>query len=97
MIKGINEKEEFIIQGILKDYPYDFFYYGSRVKGNYAKLSDLDILLKNETEVPYSVIEDIELKFNESKIPYIVNISQYANMDENFYNLIKNDLVKIEN
>ena len=97
MIKGINEKEECIIQGILKDYPYDFFYYGSRVKGNYTKLSDLDILLKNETEVPYSVIEDIELKFNESKIPYIVNILQYANMDENFYNLIKNDLVKIEN
>ena len=97
MIKGINEKEECIIQGILKDYPYDFFYYGSRVKGNYTKLSDLDILLKNETEVPYSVIEDIELKFNESKIPYIVKISQYANMDENFYNLIKNDLVKIEN
>ena len=97
MIKGINEKEECIIQAILKDYPYDFFYYGSRVKGNYTKLSDLDILLKNETEVPYSVIEDIELKFNESKIPYIVNISQYANMDENFYNLIKNDLVKIEN
>lgn len=97
MIKGINEKEEFIIQGILKDYPYDFFYYGSRVKGNYTKLSDLDILLKNEAEVPYSVIEDIELKFNESKISYIVNISQYANMDENFYNLIKNDLVKIEN
>ena len=97
MIKGINEKEESIIQGILKDYPYDFFYYGSRVKGNYTKLSDLDILLKNEAEVPYSVIEDIELKFNESKIPYIVKISQYANMDENFYNLIKNDLVKIEN
>lgn len=97
MIKGINEKEESIIQGILKDYPYDFFYYSSRVKGNYTKLSDLDILLKNEAEVPYSVIEDIELKFNESKIPYIVKISQYANMDENFYNLIKNDLVKIEN
>ena len=44
MIKGINEKEECIIQGILKDYPYDFFYYGSRVKGNYTKKQKFRIL-----------------------------------------------------
>lgn len=96
MIRGITEKEECIIKGILKDYPYDFYYYGSRVKGDYTKSSDLDILLKSDAVVTYSVIEDIELKFNESKIPYIVNISQYVNMDNNFYNLIKNDLIKIE-
>ena len=96
MIKGVNEKEEAIIKSILGDYPYEFYYYGSRVKGDYTKSSDLDILLKSTVEVPYSVIDDIELKFNESLVPYIVNISQSANMDEHFYNLIKDDLVKIE-
>lgn len=95
MIKGVNAKEEAIIKSILVEYPYDFYYYGSRVKGDYTKSSDLDILLKNNVEVPYSVMDDIELKFNESLIPYVVNISQYINMDENFYNLIKDDLVKI--
>ena len=96
MIKGVNEKEESIIKSILAEYPYEFYYYGSRVKGDYTKSSDLDILLKNDEEVPYSIIEDIELKFNESLVPYIVNISQFVNIDENFYNLIKGDLVKIE-
>jgi len=95
MIKGVTEKEESIIKSILSQYPYDFYYYGSRVKGDYTKSSDLDILLKSATEVSVSVIDDIELRFNESLIPYIVNISQSANMDEHFYNLIKNDLVKI--
>lgn len=95
MIKGVNEKEEAIIKSILADYPYEFYYYGSRVKGDYTKSSDLDILLKSDEEVPYSVMDDIELKFNESLIPYVVNISQFINMDEHFYNLIKDDLVKI--
>ena len=96
MIKGVTEKEENIIKSILGLYPYDFYYYGSRVKGDYTKSSDLDILLKSEVDVPYSVLDDIELKFNESKIPYIVNMSLYKSMDENFYNLIKDDLVRVE-
>ena len=42
MIKGINSAEEQIIQNILKPYKadFDFFYYGSRVKGNFEKTSD---------------------------------------------------------
>ena len=96
MIKGVSEKEERIIKSILGQYPYDFYYYGSRVKGDYQKSSDLDILLKSEDDVPYSVIDNIELKFNESKIPYIINISLYKNIDKNFYNMIKNNLVMVE-
>lgn len=93
MIKGITEKEEKIIKDILKNYPYDFYYYGSRVKGDFTRASDLDILTD---KISYSEKEEIETRFNESRIPYIVNISVKCNMDENFYNLIKKDLVKIE-
>ena len=93
MIKGITEKEESIIKDILRKYPYDFYYYGSRVKGDYTRGSDLDILTD---KISYAELEEIETKFNESRIPYVVNISQKCNMNENFYNLIKNDLVKIE-
>lgn len=95
MIKGITVEEEKIIQSVLKNYPYDFYFYGSRVKGDFTKSSDLDILLKSDKEIPYSIIEEIELKFNESKIPFVINISQFANMNKNFYNLIKKDLVKV--
>ena len=93
MIKGITVKEEKIIKDILKNYPYDFYYYGSRVKGDFTKASDLDILTD---KISYSEKEEIETRFNESRIPYIVNISVKCNMDKNFYNLIKKDLVKIE-
>lgn len=95
MIKGIKQNEEKIIIDILKNYPYDFYYYGSRVKGDYTKGSDLDILIKNDKEIPQKIIEEINLKFNESIIPYKVNFSDFILIDTNFYNLIKNDLVKI--
>lgn len=96
MIKGITEKEEKIIKEILSKYPYEFYYYGSRVKGDYTAASDLDILLKSKEDVPYSVIEQLKYEFNESLIPYVVNISQYSKMEEYFYKLIEPSLVKIE-
>ena len=95
MVEGITQNEEKIIKDILKDYPYDFYYYGSRVKGDYTKGSDLDILIKNDNEIPQNIIEELNLKFNVSIIPYKVNFCDFALMDTHFYELIKNDLVKI--
>lgn len=92
MIKGVNAKEEKIIKDILKKYPCEFYYYGSRVKGGYTKASDLDILMKGGNS---ETAERINLEFNNSYIPYIVNISRYEAMDEHFYKLIEKDLVKI--
>ena len=96
MIKGVSEKEEIIIKSILKNFPYEFYYYGSRVSGNFTKGSDLDILLKNDKEIPYSEIEKIKTEFNESTIPYIVNISEYTKMDERFFKHIESTLVKVD-
>lgn len=95
MISGITEKEEKIIKDILSNYPYEFYYYGSRVKGDFTKGSDLDVLIKNEKEIEQNILDEINLKFNESLIPYKVNFSDYQKMSEDFYNLIKNDLIKV--
>lgn len=95
MIKGITEKEEKIILNILKKYPYSFFYYGSRVKGDFTPSSDLDILLVSENKILQSDIEKLELEFNESLIPYRVNISRRDKMEDYFYKLIEDDLIKI--
>ena len=92
MIKGVTAKEEKIIKSILKKYPCEFYYYGSRVKGGYTSASDLDILMKGGD---YKIVESINLEFNNSYIPYIVNISDFSTMDEHFYKLIEPDLVKI--
>ena len=96
MIKGINEQEEAIIKKILKDYPYEFYYYGSRVKGDYTKSSDLDIFIKSDKEIPFEIIEEMKLKFNKSLIPYVVNFSQSIQMDKYFYQLIEPTLVRVD-
>ena len=93
MIKGVTEKEYSIITDILKDYSGRFFAYGSRVKGNYTKLSDLDILVKSDNFD--DIISDLKTRFDESYLPYIVNFTDYNSINEHFYNLIKNDLVEI--
>lgn len=95
MIKGITEQEENIIKGILREVPYRFYYYGSRVKGDFKKNSDLDILIDADRELKFSEIENLELKFNLSLIPYKVNFCERIKIDKNFYNLIKDSLVEI--
>lgn len=97
MIKGITPKEEIIIKSILEPYQadYDFYYYGSRVKGNFEKSSDLDILIKGNTEIPYDKLELIKFLFDNSDLPYVVNFADFHSIDEKFYNIIKKDIVKI--
>lgn len=95
MIKGITEKEESIIKKILAKYPYEFYYYGSRVKGDFTKSSDLDILIESAPEIKQSDIENLEKEFNESLIPYRVNFSRRDRMEDYFYELIKDNLVKV--
>lgn len=49
----------------------------------------------SKTPVSDNVKDEIELEFNKSLIPYIINISDYNKMDKTFYELIKPSLVKI--
>lgn len=91
MIKGITENEFKIIKEILQNYDAKFYAYGSRVKGDFSELSDLDILVKSEK----NIIPELKYKFDQSYIPYIVNFTDAKSIDENFYNLIKDDLTEI--
>ena len=94
-IKGVTLEEEKIILSILEPYKnkYDFYYYGSRVKGNFRSLSDLDILLLSKNDIEINDIYTLKEAFDESILPYVVNISY--NVDDKFYNLIKEELVYI--
>ena len=95
MIKGVSSEEEKIIQNILAAYKkdYEFYYYGSRVKGNFEKTSDLDILIKSN--IPYEKLEIIKFLFDQSNLPYVVNFTDYDTIDEKFYKLIEKELVRI--
>ena len=91
MIKGINEKEYKIIKNILQKYNAKFYAYGSRVKGDFSELSDLDILVKSQK----NIIPELKEKFDTSYLPYIVNFTDADSVDKKFYNLIKNDLTEL--
>ena len=96
MIKGVTLEEERIIKSILLPFDdYEFYYYGSRVKGNFEKTSDLDILIKGKKLFPLNQLETIKTLFDNSNLSYIVNFVDYNTIDEKFYKLIEKDLVKV--
>ena len=94
-IKGVNSAEEGIIKTILEPYraKYDFYYFGSRVKGDFRELSDLDILVEGRNKIELNDIDDIKTAFDESRLPYVVNI--VCEPDSDFFGMVKPDLVKI--
>ena len=120
MIVGINQAQEKIISEILKNYfgEFEFFYYGSRVKGGFEATSDLDILFKEKAEISKNspedslenslenssenspktrreILEQIKEKFDQSLLPFIVNLTDYFGVEKKFYQAIKPDLVRV--
>ncbi len=97
MIAGVLPAEAEIVADILNAYKpeYDFFAYGSRVKGNYSAVSDLDILIKGEHAVKPEQMQELKYKFDESRLPYIVNFTDYHQVEPSFYECIRPDLVKL--
>lgn len=97
MILGVTEAEQKIITNILEEYcsKYSFYYFGSRVKGKYSAVSDLDILIKGKNRIPSIELEEIKEKFDESSLPYIVNFVDYYNISKQFYDSIKEECKNI--
>lgn len=93
MIKGLSEKNYEIIKKIIKKYDAEFYAYGSWVKCDFTDLSDLDILVKSKNYDEISFI--LNKEFDESLLPFVVNLTDYYSIDKKFYDLIKKDLVKI--
>jgi uncharacterized protein len=68
----LETRHQKIIQGILAKYPYQFYAYGSRVKGMARGLSDLDLCYQEE--MPDAVAFQIEEEFKESDLPFMVEL-----------------------
>lgn len=88
----MNKVDWKILQQILSKYPYEFYAYGSRVKGTAGKFSDLDICYY---DVPDLVIGDIREELESSDLPFIVELVNWKNMRLAFQKVIKKDLVLI--
>jgi len=95
-INGITKDEEEIIFKILSPYfeKYDFYFYGSRCRTDFRPLSDLDILVKGAHPLDLDDLDFIKSAFDESNLPYIVNITDYHSITPEFYKSIEDDIVK---
>src|SRR5438067_6481677 len=89
MIKLEKRHREIVIE-ILSKYPYDFYAYGSRVKGEARKLSDLDLCYYDD--ISLSIRNDIGEKFTESNLPFLVEVVAWKNMRPAFQKAIQKDL-----
>lgn len=79
---------------ILSRYPYAFYAYGSRVKGSARRFSDLDLCFMDP--IPGNIQAHIDEDFEESDLPFKVDILDWNLMDAHFQDMIKKDLVLVQ-
>ncbi|MCX4079725.1 nucleotidyltransferase domain-containing protein [Rickettsia rhipicephali] len=88
----IEKQDLLILRSILGKYPYKFYAYGSRIKGNAKKFSDLDLCIMDD--INYEVLLEIREALDESDISIHIDIKRWnIDMNEDFRSLIKNDLM----
>lgn len=92
---NIDSKHYEIIKNILKKYPYTFYMFGSRAKGGITKkFSDLDLCFFEN--IPGNILAHIDEDFEESDLPYKVDIVAWNKCDLEFKKIIKDDLICIQ-
>ena len=89
----VSDRDFKIIKSILSKYPYSFFAFGSRIKGKEKKYSDLDICYKDT--IPDSIITKIYGEFEDSSLPFKIELLSWARCDNEFKKSIENDLTLI--
>ncbi len=82
-----------IIKDILSKYPYTFYAYGSRAKGDARKYSDLDLCYQEE--IPWNVLSHLQEDLEESNLPFKVDLVNWKWMSTSFQELIRKDLILI--
>jgi predicted nucleotidyltransferase len=83
-----------LIQFILEKYPYNFFVFGSRVKNKARRFSDLDVCYKEY--IPDNIIIQLEEKFEESDLPFKVDLLDWHHCTKDFQTHIEPDLIPIQ-
>ena len=83
-----------IIREILIKYPYTFYVFGSRSKGTEKRFSDLDLCFFED--IPWNVRAHIDEDFEESDLPFTVDVVDWNMCDKNFKKIIRKDFVCLQ-
>ncbi len=84
---GLTEAQLEIINSILKKnlnnstkIKVKIYFFGSRVEGNFRQNSDLDLLIDAEKKLPLSKISSLRGDFEESKLPFKIDLIESKRM-----------------
>ncbi len=87
----IEERHLKIVKDILQQYPYTFYAFGSRVTGRVKHLSDLDLCFFEP--ITSKDLISLEEAFEESDLPYKVDLVDWHKCDETFQGIIFRQMV----
>jgi predicted nucleotidyltransferase len=87
----LKPKHKKIVDDILKLYPYKFYVFGSRVHSTPREFSDLDLCFLDDIKL--TDLSDLVERFDNSLLPYKVDIINLNQCDENFKNKIMNQMI----
>ena len=93
-MKEINKLKE-ILSRYIDVTKNEVYCFGSRATGTNRPNSDIDILILDHNLIEPSSIAKLTEEFEESNIPYKVDIVLRSRITEEFYNKIKTSLIKI--
>lgn len=65
------------------------FAFGSRVSGKAKPYSDLDLVVKEKNRIPINTLARLKEDFEESDIPFRVEILDWNGISREFQNIIK--------
>ena len=91
---SIKEHHYQIVKNVLAKYPYTFYAFGSRTKNKSKSLSDLDLCFFED--IPWNIRAHIDEDFEESDLPYKVDVIDWNMCDQDFRNMIQKDLTCIQ-
>ena len=74
-----------------------FYIFGSRAKGTYKEYSDIDIAVDfNKKKLDTDILGRLLIEFQDSTLPYEVDVVDLNSIDEKFKNLIQDSLVELK-
>lgn len=71
------------------------FIFGSRAIGDNRKFSDIDLGIISKRKLPYMLISDLEEAFEESDLPYKVEVVDFSTVSKRFKELALKKIVSL--
>jgi predicted nucleotidyltransferase len=84
-----------ILHEYLHDTPFMAYVFGSRTGRRYRPESDLDLLLDTEAKIPLSKLARLKGAFEDSDLPFRVDVVLRSEISPEFYQRIRQDLVPL--